>query len=537
MDSKMVPSLFEEALFKQHQQESHYRFTLELGLFIALLLAFFMLGVNNLRYNTLFLDEAINSVVGEDFLHGVYTRNAMAFHFGSYLYPAVSTLLNRIGGVGTLRLASTYMMCIASIFIYFTARKLFGRRASLFSMMLFLFSGVILNLGQLAVYDSLALPFLAASLYFLVSASRSEFRQKYLLLAASVCAILSILSKYIGVIYLPALLITPFVLSRSRGMTSRQILSALSVYFLLPILFVLGSYGYYYRFELLQVFQNQGFSAAPRLFILTMIGQQIGIVLLLAAVGFAQLARRLISSRDENLPSLFWSQESRRYWESLFQSHRLTFFFLLVLLLGSWLAAPLQQLISGNVRSLWKNCAYSLVFLVPLASYALTTLVESLRSRSRSLAVNLLGVLILCLGIVYFADQALTSNWTFHQSWPNADGVISYLRESGLDRNSRVLAEGMDIYEYYFDFGTNDRQVWNNFWYMDYGGQSGEDGALAAIRDHVVDFVIIDDYYYPGIRARVDPVLANAGYVVGWQQQQELRSGETILLQVFIPGE
>lgn len=148
----------------------------------------------------------------------------------------------------------------------------------------------------------------------------------------------------------------------------------------------------------------------------------------------------------------------------------------------------------------------------------------------------MMGVLCLCTGIVYFADKALDSNWSFHQSWPNTDGVTTYLRDSGLDESSRVLAEGMDIYEYYFDFGMNDRWVWNSFWYMEYGGMSGQQGALAAIRDRALDFIIIDDYYFPGIRERINPLLAESGYVVGWQEQQKLRTGETILLQVFIPS-
>jgi hypothetical protein len=72
---------------------------------------------------------------------------------------------------------------------------------------------------------------------------------------------------------------------------------------------------------------------------------------------------------------------------------------------------------------------------------------------------------------------------------------------------------------------------------MEYGGLSGQEGVLAAIRDGAFDFVIVDDYYFPGIRERVTPVLAEAGYILGWQEEQRLRTGETILSQVFIPSE
>jgi hypothetical protein len=94
----------------------------------------------------------------------------------------------------------------------------------------------------------------------------------------------------------------------------------------------------------------------------------------------------------------------------------------------------------------------------------------------------------------------------------------------------------MDVYQYYLASDAGNRQVWNNFWYMEYGGRVGQEGAFAAIRDRAMDFVIIDDYYLPGIRERVNPILRDAGYVVGWQDEQKLRTGDTILVQVFIPS-
>jgi len=535
MTSKNIPSVFEETLVMQHQQDSRYRFSLELGLFIALLFGSFMMGINNLNYNTLFLDEAINAVIGKDLLQGIYSRNAMAFHFGSYLYPAVSAIINKMGGVTTMRLASTLMMCLTSVFVYFTTRKLFGRKASLFSMMLFSFSGNILNLGQFAVYDSLALPFLAASLFLLVTATTSGDHQRRLFLSSSACAILATLSKYIGLIYLPALFITALVLFWSKGAPLRQILFLLFIYFALPIVLVLSIYAAFFWRELIQVFQEQGFSLAPRWLILKIIGREIGFIILLALAGLALLASAVAHNRNHNAQLPFWSERSRFNWYTLPRAYRVLFAVLFLLLLCTWLAAPLQHWLTANNRSLWKNCAYSLIFLSPLAGYCIANVIKSLRSRN--LAINIAGIVFLCVGIFYFANKALDSNLSFHQSWPNTEGVVAYLRDAGLDENSRVLADGMDIYEYYFASEIDNPQVWNNFWYMEYGGISGQEGALAAIRDHNLDFIIIDDYYFPGIRERINPLLAEAGYVVDWQETQKMRSGETILLQVFIPSD
>lgn len=528
--------MFEEQFVKQHQQDSHYRFTLEFGLFIVLVFGMFMMGINNLNYNTLFLDEAINVVIGQDFLQGNFSRNALTFHFGSYLYPVLSAVINKLGGITALRLTSTILMCVASAFIYFTARKLFGRKAGLIGAMLFSFNGNILNLGQLAVYDSLAIPLLAISFYFLVAASTSEVNPKRLLFIASIFAALAILSKYIGLIYLPALFLTALVLFWLKGTSLRKAVTALSLYFVLPIVLALGFYAAFTWHELTLVFQEQGFSLAPRWLITKIIIQEIGPILILAFVGLTMLVGAVALGRSQNTQALFGKEGSQVNWPAIPRTYLPVFILLLFVLVCFWLASPLQQWLTTNNRSLWKNCAYSLIFLTPLAGYCVSTVIEFLRSR-RLIIVRVMGILIICTGVYYFAGRAIDTNWSFHQSWPNIAGVITYLRNNGLDKNSTVLAEEMDVYQYYFEPALGSHQVWNSYWYMEYDGISGREGALAAIRDRAVDFVIIDDYYIPGIREQLNPILLDAGYVVGWQEVQKLRSGDTILLQVFVPGD
>ena len=206
-----------------------------------------------------------------------------------------------------------------------------------------------------------------------------------------------------------------------------------------------------------------------------------------------------------------------------------------MLMVIAWLASPLQQWLTFNSQSLWKNSAYSLVFLVPVAGYLVAAVMESLRSRGWQ--ANSLGLLSVCLFFFYFANHALDSNWTFQKSWPNTEGAVAYLRESGLSNDSLVIAEDMDVYEYYFDTDISNRRVWNSFWHTEHEGLTGQEGALAAIRDRTPDFIIVNDYYFPGIRRQIDPLLADAGYVVGWQEAQQLRAGDTILLQIFIRSE
>lgn len=536
MPSLTPPSLFKKSLLEQRQQDSSHRFTLELGLFLVLLLGYFMMGVNDLGYNTLFLDEAINAVVGGEFLRGDFSRDALSFHFGSYLYPVISALTSRFGGVIAMRLTSTLLMCAACAFVYFTSRRLFGRKAGLIGALLFSFNGSILNLGQLAVYDSLAFPLLAISFYLLVVAATSGMNQKRLLFIASVFAILSTLSKYLVLIYLPALFLTALVLYLLQGASIRKALFKLSLYFAFPIVLVLIAYTALNWSDLVEVFREQGFSAAPRWLVIRIIVQEIGFITLLALAGLFLLSSSITFRGDQDTEALFGILSPRITRQLLQRLSWPVFLFLFFLLICSWMASPLQQWLTANNRSLWKNCAYSLIFLTPLAGHCVSTFIGFFRSRA-SLWTNVAGILIILAGIYYFVDRSLDSVWSFHLSWPNTQGAMTYLRENGLDENSRVLAEEMDVYEYYFLPEIRDGRVWNNFWHMEYAGLSGQEGALAAIRDRALDYVIIDDYYFPGIRERVSPMLAEAGYVIGWQEVQQLHTGDTILVQVFILGE
>lgn len=536
MTSKNLSPIFEETLLHQHQQDTPYRFTLELGVIITLLFGLLVMQINSINYNTLFLDEAINVVIGGEFIHGDQSRNAMTFHFGSYLYPLISALANMAGGVFAIRLTSTILICLASVLVYFTTRKLFGRRAGLFSLILFSFSGSILNLGQLAVYDPLALFLLAASYLLMVTAVTSDHAQGRLLLASALCAVVCTLAKYIGLIHLPALVMTALLLFWFKGIPVRQALPVLTKYFILPVIYALILYGLYYRHELPQVFQEQGFSPASPALVLGYIIQEMGILTVLAFAGMAFFFFTVVRNRHQDPQTTIGREWHRFNWNALPRLSQMAFVFLLLIVFCTWLASPLQQWLTANSRSLWKNCAYSLVFLAPPAGYCIAAITESLRSRRERFIGNL-GFVIACLFFLYLANKALDTNWAFQKSWPNTEGAVAYLREAGLNNQSRVLVEDMDVYEYYFAPEIDNRQVWNNFWYMEYGAVSGQEGALAAIRDRAFDFIIVNNYYFPGIRERIGPLLAEADYMVGWQEIQRLRDGGTVLLQIFIRDE
>src|SRR5258708_27684241 len=184
------------------------RVSLEYFLFTFLVSVIFLVRVVNLTYNTLFLDEAIYANVRHDISMGIFTRGLLSWGAGSYLYPIMAGFADKFRGVVGIRLLSAVMTTIGAVFIYLAARQMFGKHAGLWAMLIFGVTGVSINLGQFGVYDLPSVMFLPATLYCLVTAAQLRGRKETIyLLAACGCFTVAVLGKYIGFLYLPALML------------------------------------------------------------------------------------------------------------------------------------------------------------------------------------------------------------------------------------------------------------------------------------------------------------------------------------------
>jgi hypothetical protein len=538
-------SIFAEQKHQQDRQdETSIQITFEHILFVVALGAILLVRLSNLHYNTLFLDEAINGVIGEDYLARVFDRGAMSFHFGSYLYPAVSGTLTALGGVMALRVGAAVTTTAASIFIYLTTRQIFEERAALFAMILFGLSGASISLGQLAVYDTLAVPFLALSLYLIVRAAWETEQQPYYLLGSSAAMVGAALSKYIGLIYIPAIAGTGFVFFLLRGRTFRHTIKEMLLYWLWPAGIVLASYGLFHFRDLIQVATGQGYTAAPAVEIIAVILQEIAPVAALAMAGVCLILLYLLGLPMAVPPALALDQQRlSRKRKIVLRGGMMVILCGLVVL---YLAGPLYHVLGGNIRSLWKNVLYSLIFLAPLGGHFLAWLIRQ-GEKVKEPAARFVGLLTLSALMVLFVNHSLSLHEAHRMGWPNVENVITYLQQAGLDENSRVVAEAMDVFEYYFDFGTDDRLIWSSLWYAYYEEPAdvgeepklikGPEAVELGIRNRYYDFVILDDYYAPGSRQTLTPVLTEAGYEVTFSEEQTMPDGSTVLLQVFEPGD
>jgi 4-amino-4-deoxy-L-arabinose transferase-like glycosyltransferase len=499
-----------------YERTERLPFGLQQGLFLVLLGMILLVRLTHITYNTLFVDEAIYVTVGQDVLHGVFTQNATTFMFGSYLYPVVSAIANDLGGVVGMRTLSAALSTITAVFVYLIASRLFGKQAALWAMAIFGLAGISIELGQLAVYDSLAVPLLAASLYCLVQAATTdEAREDWYLLAAAITFSLSFLAKYITIMCLPALLAIAAALYLSRGRSLRSLVKFPWVTALILVVYV-----FLFRNDLAQVFKGtNSYQFSTRAAVAHTIWTELGAVLLVALVGAALLGRA--SLRTVRLTGRW---------------NRITLALAVPVLLITMLSIPLYALYAHNSRSLEKHLVFSLVFLAPLAGYACVTIIQRVRliDGAWSSYYRATGAVITALALIWFTDYALGRDWGFEHSWPSTAGAVSHLKAAGVTDHDQVLASGSYIYDYYFNYGVAHRSVWHSTWYLAYKGRYGLGAMEAAIHDHWFKYVVLDDYYTPGVAQKLRAPLRRAGYILGYKTSQTLSFGAPIGTRVYM---
>jgi hypothetical protein len=327
--------------------------------------------------------------------------------------------------------------------------------------------------------------------------------------------ILAILSKYFVGLYLPTLIVIGLACYLFRRRSNYGLFTT----FVAPMGLILGLYAYFYRHDLLILFSSDfGVQAGARGQIFEDIWAELGVATILAIVGAYFAIWKFFSQPVSR------SKRERLIWILLIPCLAIFFF-----------AAPLYHLVTANQHVAWKHTIYSLVFLSPLAGFGCASVVAQIRSYQgrRVVLFRLLGAALMIVGMIWFVDYSLDRNWSFQNNWPNVSHVITYLNEHGLSKEDRVLAEGAHIYEYYFDFGPAYHSVWQDTWFMAYDGLDGTSAMAAAIQDRWFDYVVLDDYYTPGMRQMLAPALSEAGYVIGYEETQKLGTGQNILIQVY----
>jgi 4-amino-4-deoxy-L-arabinose transferase-like glycosyltransferase len=503
------------------------RVDLETALLLIMLGMIFIVRITNLNFNSLFVDEAANLLAGHDALLGRFDRNIASWFGGSYLYPLIATAADSLGGVWGARLVSAFLTTATAFFVYLAAQRLFERQTALWAMSIYGLTGASISLGQMAVYDVLCLPFLALTFYLLIEALHRQGRseQKYWL-AAGLSFGMGVLGKYTAIFYLPALalLAAAFLIVRSRrGAVLRS-----AVCFLLPAGLLIGGYVLYFFKDLMLVFTTQGYQLADRREIFQVIWDEIGTTILLAVAGaFGLLVTAAQSNQSNPASAVNVISTFLRSRRKFIPTVVLLVIFILFLLIPAFLTLPLYQLATANIRSVWKNTISSLIFLAPLAGYAVAASIRAFQFTvaESSLRYRLIGAGLTLLGVFWFANHALDRNWGFQNSWTNVTGAVEYITAHGFGDDSRILVEGGAAFEYYFGVGNDSRGLWADTWYMRYQGYEGVDAMTAAIHDRQLDFVVLDGEHTPDVQPLLAAALTESGYTIGYEEVQALSVG------------
>ena len=488
------------------------------GIFLVLLIAIFSVRFVGSSINTIFYDEAVNITLGWEAVSGDFTQDATSWIFGSYLYPMIAGTIHHFAGDFGIRLLTVALNTIAVVLIFFLTLNLFDHRSALLAMLLFGLSGANISLGQLAVYDSLGLPLMATAFYCVIQGGLVEPKKtnRYLSIAGIALGF-SILAKYVGLLFLPALFWIAIVHFLWRG---RSLKPVLLIFFPVTIL-ILGSYFLWNQEDLVSLWVQRNmllFYPEEKWTILRSYMAHAGVPLFFAFLGVLLLP----TFQNLDLPVV---------------SRKFKGFFLIFLGLSALVAV--YQIFTENIQSLWKHAAYSSIFFAPFAGFGVSRLMAKGRhifgQGNGDIPYRLLYSFLSIVCVVWYINYGLAQNWGLLHSWPNLSGANTYLQSQSLSLESRILAEESAVYEYYNDFGAYDRDVWSNTFYMEYREFKGVDAMIAGIRDHYFDIVILDDYYTPETNQHIREALAEYNYKRVYRDPapQYLSTGQIITVSVY----
>src|ERR1035438_4502425 len=120
-----------------------------------------VLSLRLVRADTAFEDEALYLWAGHlewaHLLHGTPLPQFPSYFSGApVLYSPLGALADSVGGLTAARILSLVFMLGATAVLWFTAGRLYGRRAAFFGAALFAVLGPTLHLGAFATLDAMS---------------------------------------------------------------------------------------------------------------------------------------------------------------------------------------------------------------------------------------------------------------------------------------------------------------------------------------------------------------------------------------------
>ena len=386
------------------------------------------LSLRLVRADTAFQDEATYLWAGHlewaHWLHGTPLPPFPAYFSGApVVYPPVGALADSVGGLAGARTLSLVFMLAATVLVWATAGRLYGRIAAFFAAALFAFNGPTLHLGSFATYDALSVALIALAAWCAVRAGAQGERTGWMVAAGAALAAgnaAAYSSALFDVVVVLLALLTAMPLGAKVAARRCAILMIVLVVLLTAGLLAGGST---YITGVRQTTLARAVGPDSPLSVFADAWSWTGLIVVLAVCGVI----------------LSWAgrQGRARTW-------------LLAVLAAAALAGPLEQAHLHTLASLNKHVGLGAWFAAIAAGYAVDRFIAAAPAgRTRTVTC---GACVIAL--VFPVALGASRSWTFSTDWPNASSFIAILRPLADHSHGRLLVEDASIARYYLPAGS-----------------------------------------------------------------------------------
>jgi Dolichyl-phosphate-mannose-protein mannosyltransferase len=447
--------------------------------------------------NTAFQDEALYLWAGHvelaHFVYGTKIPNFATYFSGApVIYPIIGAIADTYGGLALARGLSLVFMLGATILLYGTTARLFGRRAAIAAAAMFAVLGPVQVLGAFATYDAMAL-FLLALASWLVVRARGRLGELLLILAGLALA-LADATKYATGLWDPVV-IALAMLTATRSGWVRSVLRGVrtAIYVAIPLvvaLFEFGGESYIRGLLFTTISRKAGGTVVTASTVFLDSFNWVGIVFVIALIGVGI---------------------------SFTQSVRIRL--LCGTLTAAILLAPAEQARIHILTSLHKHVAFGAWFAAIVAGYAL----------GKGSEVNPIKgwrVIAAATGVTVFLAVPIANS--MFSVWSNSAQMVADLRPILQKTNCPCLIAENNVVNYYLPRETfSDKFIGTfSFFYWNGAKQKVEQGMAAytaAIRNHYFKVIEIDPDENTAIYGPVTHTLADTN---GWVLAAKAKSNQ-----------
>jgi hypothetical protein len=359
--------------------------------------------------------------------------------------PLVIAAADRFAGLSAARSVGLLLCLCLVVLIYHIGNTPFHGKRGLLAAAAFVFMGFPLQLSPTATADAVAALFFCASLWLAESAAgdRSVHERAFMLMAGALSLALAVMTNYIAVLLVSSVVL--YVFHRHR-------VAETSVFFLLPLLFVLSLYGY---FALVPAWPSLSKSMHFHSLKFEYIYEWLALPYLLATFG--------IFSKEGGEKAFY-----------------------LILL-----SAPvfLASIMSYDISSIHSAVLFSLIFLAPAAAMGIGHMGDLFSSNNPASFVKPLFVSAILVVIFIFGLQQIRK---VRKDYPDLSPAVTFVLEKGSSGITVLVDSDYGYPEYVYRYFLESEKPAARVVPITRANDKEREEVLAKVAP---DFVILDEYH------------------------------------------